>query len=198
MWEMSGDTTKNITKGQVAKIEGASPKLMVGNEQIDVSPDGKQSALTLVEKTTFGTYGDPAAPRVWVFIDPLCIYSTRAMEQLQPYINQHRVQVAIIPIAVLDYEDQNRSTPAALGLVSKSRGEMVEAWSKQQYDHPAGSEAEAHLHDNMAVAAVLGLNGTPMVIWRKADGSEGRIDGLPGDWNLIMGSLAGGAYEAQR
>jgi thiol:disulfide interchange protein DsbG len=198
MWEMSGDTTKNVTKDQVAKIEGTTPKVLIGNEQVDVSADSKKSPVALVEKTTFGTYGDPNAPRIYVFIDPLCIYSIRAMQELQPYINKRLVDVAIIPIAVLDYEDQNRSTPAALSLLSMDRSGMVEAWSKQQYDRPSTPESQAHLHDNMAVAAILGLNGTPMVVWKKADGSEGRIDGLPQDWDVVISSLAGGANVARR
>jgi thiol:disulfide interchange protein DsbG len=120
------------------------------------------------------------------------------MQELQPYINKHLIEVAIIPIAVLDYEDQNRSTPAALSLLSMDRSGMVEAWSKQQYDRPSTPESQAHLHDNMAVAALLGLNGTPMVVWKKADGSEGRIDGLPQDWDVVISSLAGGANVARR
>jgi len=41
-------------------------------------------------------------------------------------------------------------------------------------------------------------HGTPMVVWKKADGSEGRIDGLPQDWDVVISSLAGGANVARR
>jgi len=43
----------------------------------------------------------------------------------------------------------------------------------------------------MAASEAIGLRGTPTVIWRKADGSQGRIDGLPEDWNAVIASMGG-------
>ncbi len=44
---------------------------------------------------------------------------------------------------------------------------------------PASPDAKNRLQVNMEVAQAIGVKGTPTFVWRKADGSEGRIDGLP-------------------
>ena len=46
------------------------------------------------------------------------------------------------------------------------------------------------LGTNMAVAQGIGLRGTPTLIWRNKDGSEGRSDGLPSNLDTIIASLA--------
>jgi thiol:disulfide interchange protein DsbG len=63
-----------------------------------------------------------------VFIDPLCSYSIRAMAALEPYAASGRVELAVIPLAVLDYEDQNRSTPSALGMLPISMTRRGARW----------------------------------------------------------------------
>ncbi|MGI4796420.1 MAG: hypothetical protein ACRYG8_20650 [Janthinobacterium lividum] len=38
-----------------------------------------------------------------MFIDPLCSFSVRAMQQLQPFVASGRVQLVMIPLAVLEH-----------------------------------------------------------------------------------------------
>lgn len=41
----------------------------------------------------------------------------------------------------------------------------------------------------MAAVAAIGLRGTPTFVWRKADGTEGRTDGLPSDVDAFIASV---------
>jgi thiol:disulfide interchange protein DsbG len=41
----------------------------------------------------------------------------------------------------------------------------------------------------MAVGGALHLRGTPTFIWRAADGSTGRADGIPPDLNAVIASI---------
>jgi thiol:disulfide interchange protein DsbG len=129
-----------------------------------------------------------------MFVDPLCSYSVRALQEVQPLVASGRVQVAVIPVSVLDYEDNGMSTPSALALVSKPADQMIAAWAHGDLKGPAGTDAERRLRVNMAASEAIGLRGTPTVIWRKADGSEGRIDGLPGDWNAVIATMGGESH----
>lgn len=107
---------KNLTRDQVASIPGAIPTVVIGDAPVGSAaatqaPTG--SLLKAVEGTTYGTIGLPAAPRLWVFVDPLCGWSVRAMEQLRPSVASGRVQLAVVPVSVLDREPHGRSRLAA-------------------------------------------------------------------------------------
>jgi thiol:disulfide interchange protein DsbG len=95
----------------------------------------------------------------------------------------------VIPLSVLDYEDQGRSTPAAEVMVSEPREQMVAAWTGSRLTGAPSPAAAALLQRNMAAAAAIRLRGTPTFIWRKADGSAGRSDGLPNDLNAVIASI---------
>jgi thiol:disulfide interchange protein DsbG len=40
----------------------------------------------------------------------------------------------------------------------------------------------------MPIAQAIGLKGTPIFIWRKPDGTEGRIDGIPMNMDALVSS----------
>ena len=183
---------KNLTRDQVAAIPGAVPTVAIGDvasraaAQVQ-APIG--SLLKAVEATTYGTVGSPAAPRLWVFIDPLCAWSVRAMGQLRSYVSAGRVQLAVIPVSVLDHEDQGRSSVAAKAMLSLPQETMVAAWSDNRLGEQTEPMADQRLMDNMAVVAAIGLLGTPTFVWRKPDGTEGRADGLPNDVDALVASI---------
>jgi thiol:disulfide interchange protein DsbG len=124
-----------------------------------------------------------------MFIDPLCAFSVRAMQMLQPYASAGKVQLAVIPLSVLDYEDRGRSTPAAEIMVTQPADRMVAAWSGQQLVGTPPASAPAVLHANMAAAAAIQLKGTPTFVWQKSDGSVGREDGIPNDVAGMIASI---------
>jgi hypothetical protein len=53
-----------------------------GSKTLEAS--AKADVLLGVEHSAFGTYGDPAAPRLWMIFDPYCSYSVRAFDELNP------------------------------------------------------------------------------------------------------------------
>ena len=197
MWDASGH---NVTADQVRPIEGTIATVEIGpgaqGTPIDqASPAASSSstapsAVALVEKTAAGVYGDPAAPRLYMFVDPMCSYSVKAMQQLKPLVDAKRLQVAVIPIAILDREPGGRSTRSSLAMLSLPPDGMVQAWAAGQLDSPASPEAHVKLADNRVASERLQLRGTPTLIWRKADGSDGRADGLPADLNALASSMA--------
>ena len=174
MWDAAG---KNITRGQVASIDGAIPTVTIGAAQGPTRAALKASVQKTMTATAFGTAGASSAPRLWMFADPMCSYSQKAMAQLQPYIAGGRVQLAVVPISVLDYEDQGASTASAKIMVSLPPDQMVEAWVAGKLAGVPDTKADDRLRDNLAAANAIHLRGTPTFLWQAADSSEGRSDG---------------------
>ena len=99
MWSAAG---QNLTRLQVTPIEGAIPTVTIGASRsatvasstpvppatraVAQAPRPAVPLLKTVESTTYGSEGPPTAPKLWVFIDPLCSFSVRAMDQLRPYV----------------------------------------------------------------------------------------------------------------
>ena len=192
MWDASGH---DATRAQVAPIPGVIPTIKVGpgGAPAKAAPadDQRQSAdpLSLVKETTYGTVGAPDAAQLWMFVDPFCSFSVNAMRQLAPYVQSGKVRLSVIPLSVLDYEDQGRSTPAAKIMVSEPKGRMVADWVADSLTGTPPADAAALLGQNMAIAGALHLRGTPTFIWRAADGSVERADGIPPDLNAVIASI---------
>src|SRR5271166_2166149 len=183
---------KNLTREQVSKIDGAVPTMVVekeGSKTLEAA--AKADALLGVEHSAFGMYGDPAAPRLWMIFDPYCSYSVRAFDELKPYVAAGRIQLAIIPISILDYETNGQSTPAAEPLLSRDPARMAEAWDHQSFRTPASPEAPSLLQKNNRIAEEIGLKGTPTLVWRKLDGTAGEIDGIPKNGEVLIAEVEG-------
>ena len=56
-------------------------------------------------------------------------------------------------------------------------------------NNPSSPEAAERLRVNMAIAQAIRLKGTPTFIWRKPDGTEGRIDGIPISMDALVSSV---------
>jgi thiol:disulfide interchange protein DsbG len=190
LWDASG---LDLTKGQVANIPGAIPTVVVGDAPPSATgtPAITAPALPLVQKAASGTVGPASAPHLWMLIDPQCIYSVRAYQALQPYVASGKLQLSVIPLSVLDYEDGGQSTRSALALLSKPAESLVTAWQAGDVAGPPSPDAAARLQGNMAVSHAIGLTGTPTFIWRKPDGSEGRLDGMPSSVDSLVSSIGG-------
>jgi len=98
-------------------------------------------------------------------------------------------QLAVIPLAVIDYENQGESTKSALAMLTKPSAEMVAAWRAGDLTGAPDPAAELKLRTNMAAAGAVAVRGTPTLLWQKADGTEGRVDGLPADLNAVISSI---------
>lgn len=184
MWDASG---KDVTRQQVSQIPGAIPTVEVGSagdQQV-----ASTQALPLLEKATYGTIGPSTAPKVYMLIDPQCIYSIRTFQELQPYAQAGRLQLAVIPLSVLDYEDNGQSTRSALALLSDPPGQIVSAWQSGTEGNAPNSSAQALLQKNMQIAQAIGLKGTPTLWWKNPDGSAAHLDGVPTDVPQFVAGL---------
>ena len=189
MWDATG---KNLTREQVSKIDGAIPTMVVekdGSKTLEAA--AKADTLLEVEHAAFGLYGDAAAPRLWLIFDPYCSFSVRAFDELKPYVAAGRIQIALVPISILDYETKGQSTPAAQSLLSQDRGRMAEAWARASFAVPPSPEAAGLLEANNRIAEAIGLKGTPTLVWRRADGTAGEIDGIPKSWDALVAEVEG-------
>ena len=195
MWDASG---KNVTRQQVASIPGTIPTVTIGpivppqaamGDAPGVGPAAAPALVQTAERTTHGILGSPSAPKLWMFIDPMCSYSIRAMDALKPYVTAGRVQLVVIPVSVLDYEDHGKSTTAAQLMLSQPMNSMVQAWQDHQLTGSPDPAAIVKLASNMATADALHLKGTPTFIWRRADGTEGMSAGVPADLDTLLASI---------
>ncbi|MBW4025697.1 MAG: hypothetical protein HIU92_21735 [Proteobacteria bacterium] len=184
MWDAAG---KDVTRKQVAQIPGAVPTIEVGGASGQPMGDGQ--TIPLIKKATYGTIGPSTAPKVFMLMDPQCIYSIRAYQELQPYVRAGKLQIAIIPLSVLDYEDQGQSTRSALALLSDPPDQIAAAWQAGGETNTPDPAAAARLANNMAIAEAVGLKGTPMFWWQKADGSTAHLDGVPTDAASFVAAL---------
>ena len=168
------------------------PTVVVGDDQgARRNPSSAQSipALPLLQKATAGAIGPASAPHIWMLIDPQCVYSVRGYQMLQPYLASGRLRISVVPLSVLDYEDHGASTKAALALLSIPPENIVAAWQMRELNGAVSAAAGALLRNNMAIADAIHLTGTPTFVWRKADGSEGRLDGPPANADALIASV---------
>ena len=194
MWDAAG---KDLTRDQVASIPGAVPTVTIGGEApAGVTPvaatsqtAGGASLLAVAQGTTHGSIGNASAPELWMFVDPQCSFSVRAMQQLAPAIAAGKLRLNVIPLSILDGEDNGLSTRSALNLVSTPSEQIVTAWEMGHTTGIPATDAGPKLQMNMAAAAAIHLQGTPTFVWRKADGTDGRLDGIPQDLNALLASV---------
>ena len=190
---------RNITINQARRIPGAVPTVDLRQQQAQPTAaaprtDATPADLAAVEQATFGIIGDPAAPRLWMFIDPLCIHSIRAWEEFKPAIAAGKLHLALIPVPVLDPANAGHSTPSAARLV-QARSIIDIAWrdeieaERTRRTVPAPTnEANASMVGNMQVAARVDLAATPLMLWRAPDGTPMRFTG-DGQAAAILASM---------
>jgi len=209
MWDASG---QNITRAQVASIPGtiptvqwnppaSKPEAPAGAPQPSLVRTGVKPAsdaidpVARLEASNYGLEGRDGAPRVYMLIDPLCPYSTRAFSTLQPYVNAGRLQLALVPISINDHENNGASTPAALQLLSAGKRHMGETWEKVSASGHAdpsiapGDTAPAALTLNLAAAHAIRMRGTPTLVWRDRTGAPREEAGLPDSVEQFLQSL---------
>lgn len=184
---------KNLTRQQMQGVPGAIPtvELQDGPAPIASVDNNPEPSLAAIQKASFGTVGSSAAPEVFMIIDPQCIYSVRAYQQLQPYAAAGKIRLSLVPVSILDHEDQGRSTRSALALLSKAPSDIPGSWQRGDTSGPSTPDGQQRLAGNMAIATSIGLKGTPTLIWKDHDGKALRIDGIPTDIGALLTSVGG-------
>ncbi|MBS1023042.1 MAG: DsbC family protein [Acetobacter aceti] len=202
MWDATGH---NVTRDQVSSIPGAIPTVQWNpSASGQGSRPGTASTATAplmtdpverVKAVAFGLEGQDTAPRVYMFIDPLCPFSTRAYAALKPAVASGRLQLAIVPVSINDHENSGASTPAAQQMLSAQPHDMAALWS--QIDelghavpgHATLDTAGASLMLNLSAAHSIGLRGTPTFVWKDRNGIPHVEAGLPDDVEAFLASL---------
>ena len=195
---------RDLTIRRAAIIPGVMPSVdMRGQagplEAAQAAPQAQDGNAVLVqlEKANYGVAGRPDAPRLYAFIDPLCSFSVRLIEALRPHIAAGRIQVAMVPLALIDHETNGRSTPAAQTLLSQPET-MDAAWKgivdavrgKRPDTFTPSDDGRARLARNMALAAALQVQATPTLVWRQSDGTpRAQMGGQ--DLGQVVASLTG-------
>lgn len=199
MWDASGH---NLTRDEVAPIRGTIPTVVLHGQGSSRSEPGAAASPATVNPVgrlsaaSFGLYGRRDAPRVYMVVDPLCPYSTRALQTLQPYVDAGRLQLAIVPISINDYENLGASTPAAVAMLSAAPDGMVPVWrrimaqGRAPADGAVSETAEAALTLNLDAAHAIGVRGTPTIVWSGRDGAPHEEAGLPDDVDGFVAGLA--------
>jgi thiol:disulfide interchange protein DsbG len=186
LWDASGN---DLTKTEIANIPGAVPTVEVNG------PDGPQAApaaaLPMIQNATFGTLGNNPAKHLYMLIDPQCIYSIRAFQELKPFAEANQVEISVIPLTILDGEDGGASTKSALALLSDKPDQIVGAWESGSEGNLPATQAGDKLRTNMLIAQAIGLKATPTFVWRKQDGSEGQLVGVPENIESLINSIGG-------
>lgn len=210
MWNAAG---RNVTLRQVRHVPDLVPRVTIGNVadhpatrhvayRVGPAPAGQPGAApvpgALPSGTLFqalamsdhGTIGKPGAPRVWMLMDPLCSYSIAAMHRLMPAVVAGRLRVSVVPLSILDYEDNGMSTPEAKIMLSQPANQMAADWIDHGLaDEHASPGVSAKLAYNMALARAIDLKGTPTLLWHEQNGATGRTNGLPSDLTSFIASI---------
>ena len=155
MWDAAG---KNLTRDQVAPVAGIVPTVTIGPAANAVPQSTAFSgapapqpvpALNIVQATSFGTIGSPSAPRLWMFIDPLCSFSVRAMQQLQPFVAERARAASGDPARgdrSRDQWPQHDQCPCHAEQADRPNGHGLEPWRPRRSSDPGSDCAPAGQH----------------------------------------------------
>lgn len=196
MWDASG---RNMTRTQVAAIPGTVPTVhwapATAGQQPPKTPLVHTDPLAQMASAHFGLEGRDGAPRVYMLIDPLCPFSTRAYNVLAPYAASGRLQLALVPVSINDHENNGASTPAALELLSAEPHAMGGVWrhistlGHADPDKAPAEVAQAALTLNLSAAHTIGMRGTPTLVWKDRTGATRQEAGTPDDLSQFLASL---------
>lgn len=64
-----------------------------------------------------------------MFVDLMCSLSLRTMQRPKLLVDAKRLQLAVIPISILDREDGCQSTPSLLAMLSLPAEQTVPTWA---------------------------------------------------------------------
>jgi len=73
--------------------------------------------------------------------------------------------------------------------LSKPAGQLVSAWQAGDVAGAPIPDAPDRLRANQAIAEAIHLQGTPTFVWKKRDGTVGRLDGIPTSVEELVASV---------
>jgi len=161
-------TGRNLTEGHLAQYV---PK-----------PD-YTAAWARLASAAVVSEGNPVSGNVvYVFMEPNCGYCHRFWEASRPYVETGKVELRHIMVSFLHQSSASKNAaileaanPAAL------LAEHEDAFQSGGIDGIAAPKEEtiAALEHNNGLMRELGLQGTPAIVFRNADGQVEIVKGLP-------------------
>ncbi|HEU4671225.1 MAG TPA: thiol:disulfide interchange protein DsbG [Dyella sp.] len=136
-----------------------------------------------LEKSTWIAEGSPRASRiVYVFNDTECPYCHRLWAAIQPKLASGDVQVRYVMVAVI----APKSEPRAVAVLDAADPGATLRQHEQHFGNspvqPLAKVSAAtarKLQDNNTLMDVLGITGTPAVVYKDASGTIRMADGMP-------------------
>jgi thiol:disulfide interchange protein DsbG len=186
MWDVRG---KDLTRQQIAHIPGAVPTVVVGRRRAP----GVERHSSCCRSTAARAEGFFRHDRSR--IGAAAVYACRpAVHLFGPRVADAAALCGRWPSADFDRSairagSRGPGTEHAkrVGAVEQA-GHLVSAWQTGSANDTPSPEAAERLRANMPIAQAIGLKGTPIFIWRKPDGTEGRIDGIPMNMDALVSS----------
>lgn len=136
-------------------------------------------------------FGQPSAPQLTVVMDPNCPHCHTYFKMIQPYVQQGKIYLRVLPVSVLDREKGNATIINVLSASSPAA-----AWTALVEDKPVPAPAQvnpraaAAVDSNNALFARWRLPGTPYAIYRDKVGGQVRLMfSSPKDLNAFLAEL---------
>lgn len=173
---------KTLIAGNLIGEDGRDLSAM-DEEKYVPTPDhaGAYQALTKASLITEGEGRKGASP-LYVFFDPNCPYCQKLWQVLQPY-ERAGLQVHWVPVAYLGPTSQPKAARmlAAADRTSAFREHMQRFGQDRTApaDVKANADVSQALERNLALMHQFGMQGTPALVWRHADGKVRTLVGLP-------------------
>ncbi len=115
----------------------------------------------------FGFTIGKAGPLAVVFADPTCPWSRSAVARLSRPAVAGRLQLRVIPVAVLGAQAAHRATAIA------ASADPALAWFDPR-THSTGGDGRSAIAANNRIFGSWSVNSVPLILWRSADGRTAR------------------------
>jgi thiol:disulfide interchange protein DsbG len=151
------------------------------------------TALGITNIITMGAVNNPAAPVLYAFIDPDCPHCQEFLKAIeQTWLASGKIQLRAIPIG-FSGDDSKKRAAYLLSLPNEEAGAALMAHAKGDQKLPARSGltmAGEELNHNMFTS--WKFDGTPILVYRAADGQIMMVRGKPNDPDAVLNAIAAG------
>lgn len=132
--------------------------------------------------------GDPAAPTLYVFIDPQCPHCHDMINDIRKsgFLEKKMLRVAVVPVGLMSPDSLNQA--AALLASPQAVQDLYAQMDGKAITVPDGINTQA-VQKNMSVMQEFKLDVTPFSIYRAANGEIKIIRGRASDLKSVVAQL---------
>lgn len=179
--------------GSIINNQGQDLTQVYTNEYINSKLAGPayQKAASM---NWFSEGSDKAPHKLYIIIDPNCIYCHVLYQQIEPLITSNQLQVRWIPVAFRDPSSPGKAA-AMLNAGSDAAADKLLAQNENGFDDqtesgaltplvpnaddPVLSGAFSKVAQNTAFFSQSGFQGTPTILYKQEDGTVMMVPGMP-------------------